>query len=324
MNNYKKVFLVFLLLANGSVSSHAARMDNNGSNLPIINTSQEDPNYTQTKYPIVLAHGLFGFDKLFNRINYFFDIPYNLRRSGAEVFFTQVSAANSTEVRGEELLAQIEKILEKTGAEKVNIVGHSHGAGSARYVAALRPQWVASVTSVGGANQGNSLADFFLRIANNKLIGPVFSLFVNGFSKVIDIISGGGFSQNINKALIALSSEGMDEFNKKFPAGVPVSGCGNGKFNENGILYFSWSGGSPKTNAADVLDYITLFDGSEKSSDGIVSACGSHLGYIIRDDYHMNHFDQVNHTIGIHGVGVGSDPIAVWRAHANRLKRLGL
>ncbi|HKA30564.1 MAG TPA: hypothetical protein VKH82_14375, partial [Candidatus Binatia bacterium] len=31
--------------------------------------------YTKTKYPIVLAHGLFGFDQLFGVIDYFFGIP---------------------------------------------------------------------------------------------------------------------------------------------------------------------------------------------------------------------------------------------------------
>ena len=42
--------------------------------------------YTQTKYPIVLVHGLSGFDSVGGLIGYFHTIPYNLRRSGAKVY----------------------------------------------------------------------------------------------------------------------------------------------------------------------------------------------------------------------------------------------
>ena len=49
------------------------------------------------------VHGLFGFDSLFG-VDYFYGIPAALRQDGA-----QVSAANSTEVRGEQLLTQDRK-----------------------------------------------------------------------------------------------------------------------------------------------------------------------------------------------------------------------
>src|SRR5690606_800467 len=114
--------------------------------------------YTQTRYPIVLVHGLFGFVSLF-WIDYFSDIPDHPRSGGAKVFVAQVSAANSTEVRGEQLLAQVRNILAVTGASKVNLIGHSHGGPTARYVAGVAPQLVASVTSVGGVNRGSRVAD---------------------------------------------------------------------------------------------------------------------------------------------------------------------
>ena len=44
--------------------------------------------YTKTRYPIVLAHGLFGFDQLFGVIDYFFGIPDALTDGGARVFVT--------------------------------------------------------------------------------------------------------------------------------------------------------------------------------------------------------------------------------------------
>jgi triacylglycerol lipase len=71
----------------------------------------------QTKYPIVLVHGLFGFDNV-GPVDYFYGIASALRSGGATVYVTQVSAANSTEVRGEQLLLQVKQILAATGAAK--------------------------------------------------------------------------------------------------------------------------------------------------------------------------------------------------------------
>ncbi len=59
--------------------------------------------YTQTKYPIVLVHGLFGFDTLAG-VDYFFGIPHSLTKDGAKVYVAQVSATNSSEVRGSNCL----------------------------------------------------------------------------------------------------------------------------------------------------------------------------------------------------------------------------
>ena len=90
--------------------------------------------YTATRYPIVLVHGLFDFDAI-GPVDYWYRIPAALRADGAQVYVTQVSAANSTEVRGGQLLRQVQQILAVTGAAKVNLIGHSysHGAPTARY-----------------------------------------------------------------------------------------------------------------------------------------------------------------------------------------------
>jgi triacylglycerol lipase len=41
--------------------------------------------YTQTKYPIVLVHGLFGFDNI-GLLEYWYGIPSALRSDGARVY----------------------------------------------------------------------------------------------------------------------------------------------------------------------------------------------------------------------------------------------
>ena len=71
--------------------------------LALVPMTASATGYTETKYPIVLVHGLFGFDNI-GAVEYFYTVPFYLRIDGAKVYTVQVSAANSTEVRGEQLL----------------------------------------------------------------------------------------------------------------------------------------------------------------------------------------------------------------------------
>jgi triacylglycerol lipase len=114
--------------------------------------------YTQTKYPIVLVHGLLGFDAL-GPVQYFYGIPSELRRSGAVVYTASVSQSNSTELRGEQLLKELQTLKARYGHTKFNLVGHSHGGNTSRYVAGVSPDLVASVTTVGTPHQGSKVAD---------------------------------------------------------------------------------------------------------------------------------------------------------------------
>src|SRR5207253_6462001 len=112
-----------------------------------------------TQYPILLVHGLFGFESIAD-IDIFHGIKQALRHAGARVFIPYLSATHSNELRGEQLLAQIDRVLAGTGAAKVNLIGHSQGALAARYAAAIQPKKVASVTSVSGPNHGSEIADY--------------------------------------------------------------------------------------------------------------------------------------------------------------------
>src|SRR5216110_2936751 len=116
--------------------------------------------YTKTRYPIVLAHGAAGFDSLSGILDYWFGIPEDLAAGGAKVFVTEVSQFNTPEVRGEQLVAQLERIRAITGKAKVNLVGHSQGGFDVRYVAAVRPDLVASVTTIGTPHRGTQIADY--------------------------------------------------------------------------------------------------------------------------------------------------------------------
>ena len=147
--------------------------------------------YAQTQYPIVLAHGMAGFSSI-GGIDYFYGVPQDLRSNGAKVYSTSVSAFNSAVLRGEQLLTQVEDIAAISGAKKVNLIGHSQGNQSIRYVAAVRPDLVASVTSVGGVTFGSPVADLIQGLSG--VVGPTISNLiasvVNALGSVEALLSG--------------------------------------------------------------------------------------------------------------------------------------
>jgi triacylglycerol lipase len=282
--------------------------------------------YTKTKYPIVLAHGLGGFDELFGVYEYWFGIPNALRDGGATVFVTEVSQLNSTEARGEQLIDQIEQIVAITGKPKVNLIGHSHGGLDVRYVAAVRPDLVASVTSVGSPHKGAELADFLRdNIEGGSFTEDVLAYFAESLGVVLGLLSGSQNPQDAIGAINSLTSSGLATFNASYPQGVPTTACGNGAAVVNGIRYYSWSGTGIFTNLLDVSDpamgLTSLFYG--EANDGLVGRCSSHLGSVIRDNYFQNHLDEVNQVLGLVSI-FESNPTTVFRTHANRLKNAGL
>ncbi|SEN90543.1 triacylglycerol lipase [Duganella sp. CF517] len=277
--------------------------------------------YTQTKYPIVMVHGFLGFESI-GPLEYFYGITSGLRSGGANVYVTTVSAANSTEARGEQLLTQVKQILAVTGAAKVNLIGHSHGGPTTRYVASVRPDLVASVTSVGGVNKGSKVADILMDNAPG-----VSTVVLGAVANLMDIVSGNtGRPQDAKAAMTSLTTAGALAFNVRHPDGVPLSACGEGAYQARGVHYFSWSGGKQITNVLDPLDAplaltALAFDGEK--NDGLVGSCSSHLGRVIRDDYAMNHLDEVNQTAGLVSL-FETNPVTVYRQQANRLQGLGL
>jgi len=282
--------------------------------------------YCRTRHPIVLAHGMSGFDSLLGIVDYFHRIPRSLQRDGARVFVTEVPQFNDTAVRGEALLAQIEEIVAITGTGKVNIIGHSHGGLDARYVASVRPDLVASVTAVGSPHGGAALADWLRdRVQNGSFTEEALGFMANSLGHILSMLSGTSNPQDAIVALEALTTEGMARFNAEHPQAVPAERCGEGAHQVDGVRYYSWSGTRPVTNVLDVTDAafaITRWVYDEPT-DGLVGQCSSHLGDVIRSDYRMNHLDEVNLMFGLRHL-FGPNPITLFRQHANRLKNAGL
>lgn len=282
--------------------------------------------YTKTKYPIVLAHGMLGFDRLFGVVDYWYGIPSALRDGGAQVFVTSVSQLNDPRLRGEQLLAQVEQIVAITGKPKVNLIGHSHGGFDIRYVAAVRPDLVASVTTVGSPHGGAELADFLREnITPSGFTEGVVSTLAGVLGDIIAFVSGSSNPQDAVAALESVTTEGAAAFAAQFPRGLPSTWCGNGPEYAGGMYHYSWSGTGHLTTGIDVSDVMFVGSGLVygEANDGLVGRCSSHYGKVIRDNYFYNHMDEVNQVLGITSL-FESSPTTVFRTHANRLKGKGL
>lgn len=284
-----------------------------------------------TQYPIVLVHGLFGFDRIAG-YSYFFEIEEALERAGARVFTVTIPAVNGNEERGEKLLEQVDRILLQTGAARVNLIGHSQGPLAARYVAALHPEKVASVTSVSCPNHGSEIADQLQRaLTPGKLPEALVLALLGAVGTLISFISGHPRNPvNPQAAFESLTSDGLAAFNLKYPQGVPKVWGGEGDEMVNGVYYYSWSGVVQTFQSLQPLDpthlnciaLSKLFYKEKDANDGLVGRFSSHLGKVIRSDYPMDHFDAVNQIAGITSWNVS--PVRLYLEHAARLKSNGL
>ncbi len=293
-----------------------------------MNGCEEETGFTETLHPIVLAHGAGGFDELFGVVEYWNGITSALEADGATVYVTTVSQFNATELRGGQLISQLDDIRAITGDPtlKFNLIGHSHGGLDIRYVAATRPDLVASVTSVATPHQGAELADFFRdAIQAGTFLDDLLTFFGNLAGQVLGMLAGTSDPQDAQAMIDSLTSDGLAVFNASYPQGLPPTPCAEGPAVVNGIRYYSWTGTGILTNALDLSDpplaLTTLF--YSEANDGLVGRCSSHLGDVIRDDYFQNHLDEVNLLFGLVSL-FDTDPVEVFRQHANRLKNAGL
>lgn len=289
--------------------------------------------YAKTKYPLVFAHGMGGWiragtDEL--GVDYWYQILPDLARNGANVWATRVSPFNSSEVRGEQLMAQVDEIIALTGKDKVNLFGHSHGGHSIAYIANTAPHKVASATAIASPLKGSKVADFILNLRDALpfLEGPVVSV-VNLGSKAITWAQGldpNVFPHNSLGAAESLRVSGSLDFSARYPLGMPKTACGEGAAKERGIHFYSISGNAVNTNLLDPDNFLTItapITDIKGDNDGMVSRCSAKFGKTIRDNHRWNHLDAINQFFGLTSV-LAADPVTVYRQHANRLKNEGL
>ncbi len=289
--------------------------------------------YTKTKHPIVLVPGIFAFDTIAG-IDYWYQIPSAIESRGGKVFVPKINAFDSSVDRGEHLIAQLDEIKASSGGKisKFNLMGHSQGGVTSRYVMAVRPDLVASVTSMSTPHTGSPVADLLTDTApEGSVQGDMFAAVGDAVGNLVNLLSDNKASESDLYAMLGeFNKAGAADFNSRYPLGLPTEECGEGDrtvtVNGHDIELFSWGGGSPVTTGVDISDLMfgttsLVFEGAP--SDGITGVCANHFGRILRDDYIMNHIDINNHVLGIVSL-LDTNPKTVFKNHANRLKKMGL
>ena len=294
----------------------------------------EPSTYAATKHPIMLVHGVAGWDSLGNIIDYFHAIPGELEDEGANVCVAAVSSFHSSFDRAYQLAPQVQQCALQHGTGKVNIIAHSQGSPTSRILLNYGNyrQYIASITSVNGVNKGSKVADFIRHVLpEGSLVEVTVSEVVNAIGDFIDAFSSDGqdFEQDSIEALETLTTDGTNIVNNYTPWGVNTSSyCAKSSedHNVNGynVKMFSWTGNDPTTHVLDISDpFINLTSKVfiNEKSDGLVGVCATYLGNVIADNYHMNHLDVQNQVLGLHG---WTEPKTLYTTHANRLKNKGL
>jgi triacylglycerol lipase len=162
-------------------------------------------------YPIVLMHGMGGFNELANlplTVSYFNGVQADLKAHGeSEVFVTIAPPFNTSEVRAASLAPQLDAILEQTGAAKLNLIGHSQGGMDARVLVSAAglgyADRVASVTTVATPHLGTKVADLVTGLTTGPLSG-VESAAANAF---LGLLQQGVYSIQSNPELLAQVTE---------------------------------------------------------------------------------------------------------------------
>lgn len=173
-------------------------------------------------YPIVLAHGFFGFEQFagLDFVTYFYGVKDDLKKNGVEVHTPAVDPFNDSTTRGAQLYTAIQDILAKTGAAKVNIVGHSQGGLDARVVAHDHPEVVASVVTIATPHHGTPIADILVKLLSDPNAQQITDAIVKLIgAPLYDKI---GNSTSVVKPLELFSQPGITAFNAKYPDAANV------------------------------------------------------------------------------------------------------
>lgn len=134
-----------------------------------LNAVRKENECCQTRYPILMVHGIFFRDTRF--FNYWGRIPKELMRNGAILYYGNQQSAGTVKECGQELSERIKQIVSETGCGKVNIIAHSKGGLDARYALSKcnAAEFTASLTTINTPHRGCLFADYLLKKAPESL-----------------------------------------------------------------------------------------------------------------------------------------------------------
>ena len=164
-----------------------------------------------TKYPLLLVHGMGFRDR--KHYCYWGRTAKLLKRHGARVFFGGQDSSGSVESNARCVNGALFDALERSGAEKVNIIAHSKGGLEARYLITRLgcADKVASLTTLATPHHGSVTVD--------RLMGLVPQGFIKAGCKPIDLWFRllGDRHPDTYAAICAFRTADAERFNKETP-----------------------------------------------------------------------------------------------------------
>ncbi len=217
-----------------------------------------------TRYPIVMAHGMGASAEILGIVDYWWGIPDAMEDEGADVYITSVNGMDSTRNKAEDFRVQFLQIKAATGAAKLNIIAHSHGAIYTRdAITNLGLSGsVASYTSIAGPHRGSAIADVVVGVIPDSmewLVGGTLD-FVYAF------IFGDTDPNSLENGYDMTRSYMINTFNPNTP-------------NVSGIYYQSWAAKATISCPSIILEptWLVLL-AYEGSNDGLVSVTSAQWG----------------------------------------------
>jgi triacylglycerol lipase len=163
------------------VSFAACSSDNSSNDMNIYETHYSAVSNTTdrcaTQYPLVMIHGLGWKDINHTPVEYYYNIPADLRANGCQVFAANQISMGGQKASADSLVPIVAQILVTTKSRKINLMGQSQGGLIGRYFIAneMIPIWwtddpqgrtsvpaseiVVSFTSLGSPHNGSPVCD---------------------------------------------------------------------------------------------------------------------------------------------------------------------
>ena len=199
----------------------------------------------KTKYPILMVHGVFFRDS--EHLNYWGRVPAELIKNGATIFYGGQESAGNVPSCALQIKKAIVKVIEATGAEKVNIIAHSKGGLDSRYCITMlgMAPYVASLTTINTPHRGCEFAEYLMNKAPENLKNTVAAAYNKGakalgdtnpdfISAVTDLTKDGVARLNAEMAPMQSQFDGI--YTQSF--GSKLNHATSGKFPLNMSYYF--------------------------------------------------------------------------------------
>ncbi|MBO5572546.1 MAG: triacylglycerol lipase [Ruminococcus sp.] len=182
-----------------------------------LDNARAESEICRTKYPVLLVHGIFFRD--WQLVNYWGRIPAALIKNGADIYYGKQQSSLAVADSAAELKNTILSVIEKTGAEKVNIIAHSKGGLDSRYAISClgMDKYVATLTTINTPHEGCDMVDFLLEKVPDGLKKFIEKKYNTIFHKLGD--TAPDFMAGVND----LSAINRKEQNKSMPDSPDVS-----------------------------------------------------------------------------------------------------